>query len=56
MKLFSNKSDSNDHLIDKEFAKQETELFSKLSTKERDYMQVERLTMLQMQKNSFEDN
>ena len=46
---------SNADLINKEFASQEEELFSKLSKKEQDYKQVERLTMLQMQKNNFED-
>jgi len=37
---------SNADLINKDFAKKEEELFSKLSKKEQDYKQVERLTML----------
>ncbi len=37
---------SNADLINKELASQEEELFSKLSKKEQDYKQVERLTML----------
>ena len=46
---------SNADLINKEFASQEEELFSKLSKKDQDYKRLERLTMLEMQKNNFED-
>jgi len=37
---------SNADLIKKDFAKKEEELFSKLSKKEQDYKQLERLAML----------